>query len=103
MAMKADPWHDRDRYLRNSPWFDLDKVAAATLILVGTDDRAIVPQTDQTFVALRRLGKRAEYAKYSGEVHAEEWWSYANKLDAGNRILKWFDKYLGNKSGQESH
>ncbi len=100
MGMKASPWEVQERYLRNSPWFFLDKVVASVLLLVGTQDAPNVAQMDQVFVGLKRLGKRAQYAKYEGEAHAEEWWSAANKLDAARRMLGWFDKHL--KNGRQS-
>ena len=49
---------------------------------------------DELFVALRRLGKRVDYAKYEGEDHTQLFWSYANQVDYCNRVIAWFDKYL---------
>jgi dipeptidyl aminopeptidase/acylaminoacyl peptidase len=98
MAMNGTPWEFEDRYLHNSPWFSLDKVTASVLLLAGTEDHASEAQMDQTFVGLRRLGKTVEYAKYEGEGHAEDWWSAANKLDAAQRVIGWFDEFLKNPS-----
>lgn len=94
MGMSGSPWDFRERYFRNSPWFSLDKVTTPILLLAGTKDRPFTAQMDQFFVGLQRLKKEAEYAKYDDEAHAEDWWSAANKLDAAQRMLDWFKKYL---------
>jgi dipeptidyl aminopeptidase/acylaminoacyl peptidase len=87
------PWQVRDRYFENSPFFYLDRVNTPLLILHGSEDSAIaVSRGDELFVGLRRLGKTVEYARYRGETH----WilGYANQLDACNRVIAWFDKYV---------
>jgi dipeptidyl aminopeptidase/acylaminoacyl peptidase len=43
---------------------------------------------------LRRLGKTAEYAKYEGEDHGPDNWSYANQMDLSDRMIAWFDRYM---------
>ncbi|WP_202841066.1 S9 family peptidase [Luteimonas saliphila] len=91
--MPDHPWKDRDRYIRNSPWFFLDKVETPLLLIHGTDDQAaIVNQSNEIFLGLRRLGKTAQYARYAGEGHGLS--SLQNRLDAGQRFLAWFDRYL---------
>lgn len=91
--MPDDPWKDRDRYIRNSPWFFLDKVETPLLLLHGTDDAAaLVNQSNEVFIGLRRLGKTVQYARYAGEGHGFS--SLSNRLDAGQRFLDWFDRYL---------
>jgi dipeptidyl aminopeptidase/acylaminoacyl peptidase len=52
---------------------------------------------DQIFVALRRLGKDVEYAKYEGEDHSPLFWSYSNQIDLSKRVIDWFGRYLGEK------
>jgi dipeptidyl aminopeptidase/acylaminoacyl peptidase len=94
-AMGGTPWEFRDRYIENSPLFYLDRVETPLLIVHGAEDRTVSPFLgDQIFVAMRRLGKETEYAKYEGEDHFPA--SYANRLDLCTRILTWFDKYLMN-------
>lgn len=87
------PWQDREKYIENSPFFYLDRVETPLLIVHGAEDRAVAPfLADQIFVALRRLGKEVEYAKYDGEGHAPA--GYANEFDYCNRAVAWFEKYL---------
>lgn len=95
--MPDHPWKERDRYIRNSPWFFLDKVETPLLLIHGTDDTAsIVNQSNEVFQGLKRLGKTAQYARYVGEGHGLS--ALQNRLDAGQRFLDWFDRYL--KPGQ---
>lgn len=93
--MGGSPWEFRDRYIENSPFFYLDRVSAPVLILHGSADRTVpVGQAEETFVALRRLGKAAELVRYEGEEHHPGNWSVANATDYWNRIIGWFDRYL---------
>jgi len=89
------PWQYRDRFVENSPVFYLDRVETPLLIVHGTQDD-IVPSflADEIFVGLRRLGKNVEYAKYEGENHTPNEWSYANQEDFCNRMITWFNKHL---------
>lgn len=93
--MGGTPWKFRNRYIENSPIFNLDKVETPLLIIHGGADSVVpVYLADEVFVGLRRLGKEVEYAKYEGEDHAERLWSYANQTDYLTRMIAWFDKHL---------
>ena len=94
-AMAGTPWQYRDRYLENSPVFYLDRVETPLLIVHGADDTAVRPFLgDEIFVALRRLGRQVEYARYAHEDHSPLGWSHANQLDFVNRMIAWFDMHL---------
>jgi dipeptidyl aminopeptidase/acylaminoacyl peptidase len=94
-SMGGTPWEFRDRYAENSPVFYLNRSDTPLLIVHGSEDIAVAPFLgDELFVALRRLGKPVEYAKYEGEDHTQLFWSYANQVDFCNRVIAWFDKYL---------
>ena len=92
-GMVDAPWQVRDRYIENSPWFYLDRVETPLLIIQGTLD-LITLQSDEVFVALRRLGKEVVYAKYAGEDHWEGTWSAANVADYWTRVIGWFETHL---------
>jgi dipeptidyl aminopeptidase/acylaminoacyl peptidase len=93
--MGGTPWQYRDRYIENSPFFFLDRVQAAVLLIHGTADHTVEPWLgDQTFVGLRRLGKEVTYVKYRNAGHATNDRSYEDQVDYCNRIIDWFDKYL---------
>jgi dipeptidyl aminopeptidase/acylaminoacyl peptidase len=96
--MGGTPWQFRDRYIENSPFFFLDRVSTPLLIVQGAADRFVQPFLgDQIFVALRRLDREVEYAKYSGEGHDPNDWSYADQVDLANRIIEWLDRHLVSK------
>jgi dipeptidyl aminopeptidase/acylaminoacyl peptidase len=89
------PWLFRDRYVENSPLFYLDRSATPLLIVHGSIDTTVPSFLgDEMFVALRRLGRHVEYAKYEGEGHSQVYWNHSNQVDFSNRMLIWFDKYL---------
>jgi dipeptidyl aminopeptidase/acylaminoacyl peptidase len=93
--MGGTPWEFRDRYIENSPFFYLDRVETPLLIVHGGLDLDVASFLgDEVFVALRRLGKEVEYAKYKGEEHSPLYWSYANQVDFCQRMIAWFDVHL---------
>ena len=92
--MPGTPWEYRNLYLENSPVFYLDRVQTPLMIVNGTKDTNVASFLgDQVFVSLRRLKKQVLYTKYLGEGHVIN--GYENQLDCIERILVWFDKYLG--------
>jgi dipeptidyl aminopeptidase/acylaminoacyl peptidase len=95
-AMGGTPWERRERYIENSPFFYFDRIQTPVLIIQGSTDTAVAPFLgDQIFVALRRLGKEAEYAKYEGEEHSpSQEWSYEHQVDLSYRIIRWLDEHL---------
>ena len=86
-------WEYRDRYIENSPIFELYKTDTPVLILHNDKDSA-VPwyQGIEYFVALRRLGKPAWLLNYNGEPH----WpvKLPNRKDFNIRMQQYFDHYL---------
>ncbi len=103
MGLGAPPWGAPERYIRNSPGYFLDRVTAPLLILQGAgDDPNGVKQSDELFAVLGRLGKCVEYRRYSGEEHAPEWWSAANKADAARRIMEWFELYIARRGADST-
>jgi dipeptidyl aminopeptidase/acylaminoacyl peptidase len=93
MRTGGSPWEVPFLYIENSPYFHLDRVETPVLLLHGEADPAVPSyEGDESFVALRRLGKTVEYARYAGEGHA--WWGYANTVDATQRTVAWFERYL---------
>ena len=93
--MGGTPWQFRNRYIENSPIFYLDRVETPLMIVHGSEDKTVAPFLgDEVFVGLRRLGKEIQYARYEGEEHGPDNWSYANQIDLCNRMIAWFDQYL---------
>jgi len=89
------PWENPQRYIENSPYYYLDRVQTPLLIIHGENDPNVPAfLSDELFVGLRRLGKKAEYVKYEHEGHAPQEWSYAHRLDYYKRVIDWFERYL---------
>jgi len=94
-ALGGTPWEVRERYIENSPVFYLDRVETPLMIVHGSKDTAVAQFLgDEIFVDLRRLGKEVEYAKYQGEEHSPNYWSFANQVDFCDRMVAWFDRFL---------
>jgi len=93
--MGGTPWQFRDRYIENSPYFYLDRVASPLLIVQGGEDTTTAPfLAGELYVALRRLGKEVAYAKYEREGHSPLYWSSPNRVDLYRRVISWFDEHL---------
>lgn len=86
-------WQQRERYIRNSPLFDFDKIDCPVLIIQGTKDASCYPEAGPMYAALRRLGKTAAMALYD-EDHWQGTWKEENLEDYYNRCIQWFEKYL---------
>lgn len=97
-GMGGTPWQVPIRYLENSPIFYLDRVKTPLLLIHGSADQSVEPFLgDEVFVAMRRLGKQAEYVKYMGEPHSPLYWTFTNQKDFCDRVISWFDRHLGSR------
>jgi dipeptidyl aminopeptidase/acylaminoacyl peptidase len=87
------PWEYPQRYIENSPIFNIDKINTPLLIMHNDED-GHVPwyQGIEFFVSLRRLGKPAWFLNYNGEPH----WplKMQNRIDFNIRMAQFFDYYL---------
>lgn len=93
--MGGSPWEFKDLYIANSPFFFLDRVNTPLLIQHGAADRIVsVGRAEETFIALRRLGKPVVFVRYEGEGHAPNSWKAANIEDYWQRLFRWFERYL---------
>lgn len=92
LRMGVPPWRDPERYWRNSPLAHVERIEAPLLLIHGSVDSVPMGGAEEMFVALNRLGKRAELVRYLGEGHQLE--SPANIVDAWQRILGWFATHL---------
>ena len=84
------PWRELDRYVRNSPLFLAEQIAAPVMIVQGDQDYATISQGEEMFSALRQLGKPARFVRYWGEGHVLS--SPANIQDLWRRIFAWLDE-----------
>ena len=87
------PWQYPQRYVENSPIFNMDKVNTPLLIMHNDAD-GHVPwyQGIEMFMSLRRLQKPSWFLNYNEEPH----WplKYQNRKDFNIRLAQFFDYYL---------
>jgi dipeptidyl aminopeptidase/acylaminoacyl peptidase len=90
----ASPLENPQLYLRKSPFFQMDKVQAPTIIYFGTEDRNV--PTDQGWThyrALYHLGKvPVRFLLFPGEPHGLR--KLTHQLRKLEEDLRWFDRYL---------
>jgi len=86
-SMRAPPWADPQRYVRNSNLFAADQITAPVLLIHGETDEENIAQSQELFSALYRQAKDAQMVTYWGEGHVLA--SPANIRDFYRRILDW--------------
>jgi len=91
--MEVNLWEDTQRYIRNSPLFELQNIEAPVLIVQGTRDHLCNEEAGPIFTSLNRLGKNAELVLYD-EGHWQGTWSEENLQDYYKRVVQWFDQHL---------
>jgi len=95
-------WKAQDVYLKVSPYFFVDKLAAPLLIVHGTDDAnpGTVPvQSEMLYQAIRGNGGTARLVMLPHEPHL-----YA-AMESNEQLayeeLRWFDKYVKNAAPRQ--
>jgi dipeptidyl aminopeptidase/acylaminoacyl peptidase len=87
------PWENFELYRRLSPIKDVENVKTPTLFMCGQNDyRCPLPQSEQMYLRLKRLGVDTELIIYPGESHGISRPDF--RFDRLKRIIQWFDKYL---------
>ncbi|EJE53901.1 prolyl oligopeptidase family protein [Acidovorax sp. CF316] len=89
--LDGPPWKDLDRYVRNSPVMQAERITAPLLIVQGDQDFVPIPQGEEMFSALVQLRKEVQFVRYWGEghvlakpVHLEDLWT---------RMFAWLDAH----------
>jgi len=95
--MGVPPWRDPALYLRNSPFYRLDRVTAPILLLHGDLDPLSVAQAERTWAALYRLGKDARLVRFYGEGHVPA--SPATIRARWRETFAWLDRTMAYRSG----
>lgn len=86
--MGGPPWSDPEKYLRNSPGLQSDKITAPVLLIYGDLDMDL-GQVTTLFTALHRQGKDAQLLLYRGESHVVV--SPGNVRDLYSRAFAFLD------------
>ena len=92
-TLLGDPVKDRAVYERSSPTSYFKNVRAPLLVLQGENDiRDPKEETEQAFKLLTESGKTVQAHYYPGEGHGFA--KRENQIDALERTVAWFDRYL---------
>jgi dipeptidyl aminopeptidase/acylaminoacyl peptidase len=92
----GNPWDDTEKLLAHSPLMYAGQVTTPVLITANeSDHRCPVEQSEQFYIALRRLGKEAVFLRFHGESHT----SGSNgrpkpRVERLRRLVAWFDRHL---------
>jgi dipeptidyl aminopeptidase/acylaminoacyl peptidase len=83
-------------YAQHSPSNHAHRATTPTLIIHGeSDERCPIGQGEQMFVALKQAGVEVEFARYPGGSHLFFLTGPPeHRVDALERTLAWFDRYL---------
>jgi dipeptidyl aminopeptidase/acylaminoacyl peptidase len=94
------PWQNPDLYREMSPYFQVENVVTPTLIVGGEQDWNVpIINSEQLYMALKRLGVETELIVYPGEYHVFTTPSYNKHLY--ERFLDWFATHVdGEKKGE---
>ena len=92
------PYTDaRDKFLRHSPITYAPNVQTPVLLLHGEDDlRCPIEQSEQYFVALKRLGKTVEFVRFPDSTHRFRKMGHPSMIVEYYRLfLNWLERYIG--------
>jgi dipeptidyl aminopeptidase/acylaminoacyl peptidase len=90
------PWENRELWAKLSPFSRVENITTPTLILCGEKDWNVpVINSEQLYMALKRLGRTTELVVYPGEFHGIGKPSYIK--DLYTRYLDWFARYVKGK------
>jgi dipeptidyl aminopeptidase/acylaminoacyl peptidase len=90
------PFEDLQNFWDHSPIAYIGNARTPTLVIHSENDlRCPIEQSEQVFVALKKLGVESEMVRFPDEFHGL---SRTGRTDRRivrlNHILRWFDKYL---------
>jgi dipeptidyl aminopeptidase/acylaminoacyl peptidase len=87
------PWDDYDLLWRWSPLRYVKQAQTPTLFLHGEQDNDVhITQAEEMYTALKRRGVESVLVRYPREGHGLR--EPRHRLDALERTLAWFDKFL---------
>ena len=86
-----------DKFLHHSPITYAANVQTPVLLLHGEDDlRCPIEQSEQYFVALKRLGKMVEFVRFPNSTHRFRKMGHPSMIVEYYRLmLDWLERYIG--------
>jgi len=90
------PWDDIERYLEHSPLTYVKNIRTPLLIVHGESDlRCSIIESEQLFVALKKLGRDVVFVRVPDEGHGfGALGRLRHRLERWRIILDWFGQYL---------
>ncbi len=100
----ANPWHGTQVLLEHSPYWYAQRVSCPVLITANEEDhRCPIEQSEQFFIALRKLGKDAVFLRFPGESHTMGSTGRPKpRIERLSRIVAWFDQHLLTEDAPDS-
>lgn len=96
LFLESDPYDPAGNYLRQSPIAHVRKASTPTLVMHGEIDLITpVGQAQELYQGLAEAGCVTELVIYPREGHGHAWAERAHLVDCWQRMLGWFDRYLG--------
>lgn len=87
------PWENRERWDALSPFWQVEDITTPTLWMGGEVDWNVpIINSEQMYLAMKRLGKETQLVVYPDEHHGIRRPSF--QVDRFERWLAWFDHYL---------
>ena len=87
------PWENQEAWERISPFNDVAKIVTPTLWMGGSDDWNVpILNSEQMYLAMKRLGRETQLIVYPGEHHGIRRPSF--QKDRMERYLGWLKKYV---------
>jgi dipeptidyl aminopeptidase/acylaminoacyl peptidase len=92
----ATPWEDPERLWQYSPLAHVEQIHTPLLLIHSEYDyRAPIPTAEGLFVALRRLKREVEMARYPRDGHElSRSGEPKHRVDRLERIVGWFDRHV---------
>nr|WP_315051507.1 prolyl oligopeptidase family serine peptidase [uncultured Brevundimonas sp.] len=89
--MRSAYWSAPDRYRRNSPFEQADRISAPVLLVVGEYD-SMIAQSELLYGALHRLNRPVALTVLYGEAHGVQ--NPGNVRLYYSQVVAWFDHHL---------
>lgn len=99
-ALLGPPWRESDRYLRNSPLFQADKVTTPLMLIYADQDQVPLSEGQAMFNALYRQDKDATLVSLFGEGHLPT--SPANIRAVYATVLPWLADRLSRPASAQA-
>lgn len=92
------PWENPLHLMEQSPLSHVEKINTPMLLMHGENDMRCPPgQSEEFFVALKRLGKEVTMIRYPEEFHGIK--RPKHREDFFNRLWAWFEYFRKNSQG----